>query len=313
MKYLPFLNGKYSVAPALLSVNKMDSAADKNIFNIDESYLEYFANKEACRDDIYKYYVEKNLYPETVIRANQLIVQQLTKEYPAYFQLRQENNDYTLINKLLHCRLHWKEDWIQIESDTYLSLFDALVCQVQEDFAICQLQSDKDWIAAIHICSPNHWEPAKKAGLPFDAIHGIVPGMEKGLPHYFKMLQSVVNKGPFTRFAWGIATDNILNHYPVPAAGDDPQVRNGRNIQEGCELYVRVEKQTLVGLPENIAFFFTIRTYFYNIDDLQQYEKVALMNAVDSMSAESLAYKGLAGKVEVLKDLIDKSFKNKMQ
>jgi len=48
-------------------------------------------------------------------------------------------------------------------------------------------------------------------------------------------------------------------------------------------------------------FFFTIRTYFYDIAALSSDEKAALLLAVESMSAASLEYKGLAGTVEVLR------------
>ncbi len=256
---------------------------------------------------IQKYYFEKNLHAQTVVGVNRFIVQQLTKEYPNYFHVRQQDDNHILVNKLTNNYLQWKKDWIKIENDSYISLFDALACQLQEDFAICQLQGDKDWMAALHICSPNHWEPAKKAGLPFDAIHAIVPGMEKTMSHYFKMLQSVVNKGPFTRFAWGIATDNRLNHHPEPARGTNTEMWKGRKIERGCNLYLRVEKQSLIGLPKQNAFFFTIRTYFYLVDELEQYEKKALIAAVETMSKQSLEYKGLTGKVDILKQMVDKS------
>ncbi len=306
MKYLPFSDGKYSVAPALISAKKTESMSEKYVFQIDETYKEYIANKGACREEnIHKYYFEKHLYPQTVAEVNQFIVQQLIKEYPDYFHLKQQDDRYVLTNHLTHQCLQWKEDWIQIDGNRYVSLFDALACQVQEDFAICQLEGDKDWMAAIHICSPNHWEPAVKAGRSFDAIHAVVPGMEKTMPHYFKMLQSVVSKGAFTRFAWGIATDDRLNHHPVPAPGADAEIWKGRKIEEGCDLYLRVEKQSLTGLPHINAFFFTIRTYFYRVDELEQHEKAALIAAVETMSELSLAYKGLTGKVELLKHLVN--------
>lgn len=306
MKHLPFLDGKYSVAPALLASKKTEGVADKKVFQIDERYAAYIANKKACREeDIYKYYFEKNLDRETLVRVNQLIAEQLIKEYPEHFHLQQQNDNYLFTNKLTNEILKWKNDWIEIESQTYVSLYDALACQVQEDFAICQLQGNKDWMAALHICSPNHWEPAEKAGRPFDAIHTIVPGMEKTMPHYFKMLQLVVNKGPFTRFAWGIATDDRLNHHPVAAPGYDAEMWKGRKIAKGCELYVRVERQSLTGLPDVNAFFFTIRTYFYKVEELEKHEKMALITAVETMSAPSLTYKGLAGKVDIVRQIIN--------
>ncbi len=307
MKYLPFLDGKYSVAPALLPLNKLHSDADKHVFQIDESYKKYISNKSACRKEgIQKYYLEKNLNAKTVVKVNRFIVEQLIKEYPDYFHLKQQDENYTFINKLTNHYLQWKKDWIKIESFPYISLFDALACQLQEDIAICQLQGDKDWMAALHVCSPNHWEPAKKAGFPFDAIHAIVPGMEKTMSNYSKMLQSVVNKGPFTRFAWGIATDNRLNHHSKAPPSADAAMWKGRKIVEGCSLYLRVEKQSLTGLPEQNAFFFTIRTYFYLVDELEQYEKKALLAAVETMSEQSLEYKGLTGKVDILKQIVTK-------
>src|SRR3954463_3179925 len=98
MKYLPFLNGTYTVAPALLAARKMDNAIYKNVFQIDESYKQYLANKQACREEgISKYYVEKRASPGTVAQVNQLIVQQLLEEYPAHFYLKQEDDNYILI------------------------------------------------------------------------------------------------------------------------------------------------------------------------------------------------------------------------
>jgi len=46
---------------------------------------------------------------------------------------------------------------------------------------------------------------------------------------------------------------------------------------------------------------FTIRTYFYDFDSLEQHEKIALSEALSSMSPAALAYKGLTDKIELLK------------
>lgn len=305
MKHLPFLNGQYTVAPALQPVRKIASFTASNVFDIDEYYKVYGLNKQGCRDeDINKYYIEKSLLNETAVKANQYIVQKLVSEYPEHFTLLQKGNNYVLINNLQQNTLKWKEDWIRVEDNKYVSLFDALACQVQEDLAICQLQGDKDYLAALHICSPNYWSPADKAGRSFHQVHAVVPGMEKGMPHYFKMLNIIVNKGPFIRFAWGITTDNRLNHHPLPAAGADDALWKGRKIEEGCELFCRVEKQTLTGLPENNAFLFAIRTYIYSVNELCHLEKEALLRAIETMSQHSLEYKSLTGKVDIVKQML---------
>ena len=303
MKYLPFLDGKYSTAPALHAMSKAEDPRDNFVFHLDEQYDAYLNNKLNCRqEDIHKYYLEAEQHGATMASINKLIVKQLTTEYPADFVLETEHPRHTLLNRRSGKTLQWDDDWIHIEQTEYLSLFDALSSQVQEDIAICQLDADRDWLAAIHLCSPNHWAPSEKIGRPFSSVHQVVPGMEKLNQQYFKMLQTAVQKGPFFRFAWGIATDTRLNHHPVPPPGVDPVYWQGRKVEAGeSDIYLRVERQTITGIPSCNAFLFTIRTFFYAIDELAADEKKALYTAVQGMSPQSLEYKGLTDKVEILR------------
>jgi hypothetical protein len=304
MKYLPFLDGKYSTAPALVALAKTADLNDQIIFQIDGEYSHYLDNKRACRkEDASKYFCEGDLRMETAAPVNWYIANQLVKEHPAIFTLTEETGKrYLLLNSKTQETIRWQEDWVAVENEHYLSLFDALCSQVQEDAAICQLHGEKDWLAAIHLSSCNHWAPSEKIGKPFYSVHGIVPGMEKLNQNYFKMLLTSVNKGPYTRFAWGISTDTRLNHHPVPPPGVDPVYWQGRRVEDdNSKIYVRVEKQNIVGFPEQNAFFFTIRTFFYDIEELAPDEKTALFKAVEGMSAQSLAYKGLTDKVEILR------------
>jgi len=283
-------------------MSKAENKNDQLVFQLDECYEDYLKNKADCRlEDVHKYYVEAELYPETEAAVNRHIVQQLTTEYPDIFTLAAEAG-YTLHNTRTGQQLRWKEDWITIRHPVYRSLFDALSSQVQEDTAICQLNEDRDWLAAIHLSSPNHWAPAEKIGRPFSSVHAVVPGMEKLNQQYFKMLVTAVQKGPFFRFAWGIATDTRLNHHPTPPPGHDPVQWQGRRVEADSDrIYLRVERQTLNGLPSCNAFLFTIRTYFYDIDQLTVVEKKALSMAVESMSPQSLEYKGLTDKVDIVR------------
>jgi len=200
---------------------KAEHAADRLVFQLDEQYETYISNKSECREeDIHKYYVEEDLYGETAATVNRHIVRQLVAEYPAVFAWESRHGHNTLHNIRTGESLQWADDWIDIRHPGYLSLFDGLCSQVQEDMAICQLDGDRDWLAAIHLSAPNHWSPAEKTGQPFGAVHGVVPGMEKLNQQYFKMLVMAVQKGPFFRFAWGLATDTRLNHHPDPRRND---------------------------------------------------------------------------------------------
>jgi hypothetical protein len=301
MKYLPFLTGVYTTAPGLIPLSKHEYDADKLIFQTDGFYGGYLDNKAFCRrENINKYYSEHNASIETTRVVNNYIVQQLQKEHPGYFDYDETGDHCILINLQSRELIQWDKATMQLSKKNYVSLFDALCSQVQEDLAVCQLQDTRDWLATIHLCAPNHWAAEDKIGKPFDAVHAPVPGMEKTMPHYFKMLQSVIHKGPFTRYAWGISTDNRLNHHPVAPPGINQQAWQGRKINEASQLFIRTERQNLVGFPQVNAFLFTIRTYFYEFGLLEDHEKTALWSAVRSMSPEALAYKGLTGVTEFL-------------
>jgi len=305
MKYLPFLNGKYSTSPGLTLMEKAVSTADTLVFQIDDEYENYLTNKQACREeDLHKYYCEKILWEKTAAAVNWYIIQRLLKEHPNYFVLEKNHHYWQLINKRTGTILRWNFDNELLETSNYLSLFDALCNQVQEDMAICQVNRNEDWVAAIHLCAPNHWAPQDKIGKSFDAVHAPVADMEKTNKHYGKMLESVIHKGPFTRFAWGIATDTRLNHHPIAPPGINQDDWHGRTTAEGIQskFYVRTERQNLVGFPGENAFLFTIRTYFYDLDMLERLEKMALLQALESMSAATLAYKGLTDKIQLLNE-----------
>ena len=103
----------------------------------------------------------------------------------------------------------------------------------------------------------------------------------------------MVAKGPFVRFAWGVATDRELNHHPA----NELQGRTFDTMDPVLEL--RIERQTLTSFAELSASLFTIRTYFLDVaGELSAEERLALGSAIDSMSPESLVYKGLDGSKE---------------
>lgn len=301
MRYLPFLSGKYSTAPGLMAIEKSTDPSEKFIFQVDDKYADYIENKQNCRkENIYKYYCKHDLHPETISCINRYIVAQLLSEYPAYFTLTESDKQFSLFNTLKKEVITWEHDWITLENDAYISLFDALCCQVQEDIAIVQQKEQTDWLAAIHLCAPNHWSPVEKSGKTFATIHARIPGMDKTMHQHPKMLSAIIQKGPFTRFAWGVATDERLNHHPFAPPGVSSTYWHGR-VNNQTKFYIRTERQNLVGFEQQNAFLFTIRTYFYDVDTLTPTEKDALWQAIKSMSNETLIYKGM----DKMKDKIE--------
>jgi dimethylamine monooxygenase subunit A len=263
-RYLPFTNGVYTTTPGLIPLR------DEKIFDVDENYPEYIANKNHCRSEgITKYYCEHNFNQRTNRAVTDFLFNRIGTEYSGL---------------------------LDFDGDSYDSLFDGICSHLQEDVAVIQLDGDKDWLTAIHLCSPNHWDPRTKIGRPFNEIHTPVPNIERTVKNYQVMLKMIVEKDIFTRFAWGVATDTRLNHHPEPPPGYNATMWKGRRAaDETSEFFVRVERQNLIGLKDVNAFIFTIRTYFYPINELNGEEKISLAKAVNSMSNESLDYKGMNG------------------
>ena len=105
----------------------------------------------------------------------------------------------------------------------------------------------------------------------------------------------MIHKGPWERFAWGVATDTVLNHHPDNP--DDPArtLTDYSPASAGAGTCLRIERQTLVGFPAHHGALFTIRTYFTPVADVaaDPLRRQALASALRGMSDASLEYKGL--------------------
>lgn len=266
------MSGVYTTAPGLTPTSR--GADTIKVLDIDENYFSYLDNKRACQaEDITRYHCLSGFEEPTRSAVVAKLVELMTTEYPDVF----ERSGSALRNLKT--------------GDSVQLAFDQLCCQLQEDVAVVQMSGEKDWLTAIHLCSPNHWDPRTKIGRPFNEIHTPVPHIERTVKNYQVMLKMIIDKDPFTRFAWGIATDTRLNHHPEALPGRDATAN---------EFYVRTERQNLIGLKDVNAFIFTIRTYFYHVLDLEENERKSLVTAINSMSMETLKYKGMTG----LKDLV---------
>ena len=166
--------------------------------------------------------------------------------------------------------------------------FDAIACKVQEDLAVIQREGDRHWLAAIHLCFPNHWAAEDKIGKTFAEIHAPVAGIEPINRQVDKLVDAMIHATDgYVRFVWGISTDNELNHHPGSARGRHFDPANPR-------AFLRIERQTIWGFPEVEASLFTIRTYFEDLAKIEPDKRAKVISAIESMTPASLVYKGLA-------------------
>lgn len=173
--------------------------------------------------------------------------------------------------------------------------FDEFCCRVQEDVSIWKQDHGREWLAAIHLAAPNHWSPAEKIGQSFVDSHLPVPKIAPIAMIAGKLFQQGLERGVQERLAWGVATDDRLNHHPLPPNGVPLSDWHGRSFDpENPRLFARVERQTLFPVPGHQLLVFTIRTFFVDVATLPAEEKLLIDACIGSMSEDILLYKGLA-------------------
>jgi hypothetical protein len=299
--YFPLAGGRYEVKPGLVRFGRPlgGGEADGHVFQLDATFAEYRRAKLAARRErLGKYFLTSEFSPQVRNAICRFIVGRLTTEHPALFDIA----DDVLACALTGERLAFDSDFElrSVESTDsvqppYACAFDALASQVQEDLAVVTASPDESHrLSAIHLCFPNAWAAEDKIGRTFAAIHEPVAGMEQMNRQADSLVDTMLGATDgLVRFAWGVTWDDELNHHPQPPTFAR---RAARFDPVNPRAFLRVERQTIWGFPEVSSALFTIRTYSYDCADVRRDpdRRDALISALQTMSAESAAYKGLA-------------------
>lgn len=306
--YFPLQQGIYDVGPGLknFGTDMGNGAADQQVFQLDENFLSCRQVKlDARQERLSKYYRTQMLSSDVSISILRFIIERLTLEHPDLFQLNSQSENCIA----LHCKLtsetlvfDQKLRLTRVERETpppspdYHDSLDALACQIQEDLAIIsQSPFGRDWMAAVHLCQANNWAAEEKIGQSFQTTHEPVAGMKNSPRDAEAIVNTIVKKGPFLRFAWGLTAEAELNQHPRPCLASSNSTDKKRFDPQQPSLFLRVERQVLWPFPEQQAALFTIRTYVTNChqirDDKEKNEK--LVSALQSMTKEQLKYKCL--------------------
>ena len=329
--YFPIQNGRYEVKPGMMPLSaSFGNEADSKLFQFDSNFHRYRQVKLAARKSCLSKYSQVCNYSNSVDKAvAQLIINRLTQEYPQYFNLVDDGEDLVFqcrltqdilyLNKNFELLKYKSPDKITFgvkrsrsvserDSSTVSgacpndignrpTLLDALATQVQSDIVVISRNEHGDnWMSAIHLCYPNHWAAEEKIGQDFAIVHTPVAGIEKINQRAKAIVNTMIERKPMVRFAWGLSTDTRLNHHPQPPNNIASKEWHGRKFdRENPRLFIRIERQVMWGLPEHDAAIFTIRTYFRDCRVIKKDAvlKNNLISAIESMTPESLIYKGL--------------------
>jgi hypothetical protein len=309
-KYFPIEKGEYAVAAGLkqLGHDFGNGDYDKKVFHISKNFKLYRENKLACRKErLSKYFCEKDLSLDRVNALTRFLFNQYLIEYPQFFKF-----DGITLN-CLHTGdkisvdvnfdfLSFSNTEIAIEPQVD-HILDALSLQIEEDIAfVCRSTANKevkDHLGMLHLCSPSHWAAEDKIGMNFFDVHVPIPGIEKINRVADKLVETMINKGPFVRFIWSFVTDQRLNHHPVAPFEIDSVEWKGRSFNKDLAIpfYFRIERQVTWGLPHVDASLFTIGVTFLSGQEVKAdtYQREQLISALKSMTPESRVYKGVDG------------------
>lgn len=244
-------------------------------FLIDENYHTDLAEKRRL---LSAYYPEVFVALPDSETEQQLtldtILKHLTHQFPEHFQL----HGHSIENRLT-------EEVFDLDAMPPLELAGRLV---QEDFCLLRPSERGFLLIAANVCFPSRWRPAEKLGLPVAMIHAPVPG-------YQKQLEGSVNRffdrlsQPMWRANWSMADSSALFLPPT----DQPTILEIDASNVGERLWVRIERQTLSPIANNILF--TIRTSIFPLSWIAAQPELAtgLRETLRQMPLEMQSYKGL--------------------
>lgn len=166
----------------------------------------------------------------------------------------------------------------------------ALGRRLEPDVLLLAPDPEGRWrLRAGALCFPTGWALEEKLGHTLEFIHGAVPGLNAALAAPIHQFLSKLKPGTaFGRDNWGIAATPDLNLHPARAiAPPAPPVALER-------LWLRVEYQALIALPETRGIVFAIRIARHRLDDVARSPAApGLRRALATMPQELLRYKRL--------------------
>ena len=152
------------------------------------------------------------------------------------------------------------------------------------------------------VCFPSSWSLAEKVGQPMEFIHAPVPGLNAQLGRSIDSFLAKLTPGAaWLRHNWGLSRSPELNQHP-----SRPLPRLDASVTL-AGLWLRVEQQALVALPQTGGVLFAIRIAMLPLTEVKRDTTTAerLAHALHTMPATVAAYKGLATARERVVDLLD--------
>ncbi|KAA5802231.1 DUF3445 domain-containing protein [Alkalicaulis satelles] len=161
---------------------------------------------------------------------------------------------------------------------------------VSDDLVVMTRDDDGGWrTGAIVLCSPTFFSVNHAFGRDLTALHGPVPDGGRLAARIARVFDGLQPGQVLERFNWTLqwGPDRFTpDGAPLRAAAQAAPVDPARSA-----LHVRVERQTIIKLPETGAVLFTIRVCLDPLSALGAADRAALAGAWRSLGPEGRVYK----------------------
>lgn len=203
----------------------------------------------------------------------------------------------------------WSQPWHELG----LALQDDWVLMVQNTGT----QTNSTWRGALaarlmHVCFPTGWDPSEKYSRDLGEIHQPVSDGDRLRKSSTALGMAMAQKGPFVRYVWTLAAAEQLSQHPLlKVHPSDQQQTLGRQLTTQ-DIFFRCERQVTVPLRLDeqsncpAASLFLIRVFVAPLSQVlneslpQDNRRETLRDALQSMTEQTIEYKGLRGLIEPL-------------
>lgn len=182
---------------------------------------------------------------------------------------------------------------------------------VQEDLCL-MAPAEGTWrLIAATLCFPSRWRLADKLGRPMVAIHAPVPGFNERLARPVDRFFDRIGPGEvFMRLNWSVIDDPMLFQ---PTGHGRAAVNPAITADNAGELvWLRIERQTFVLLPDTRVLVFGIKTVVDPLSALAGRPELAaaLRETLAGMPDDMRQYKSMAPFAEALAGWLDRTAAN---
>jgi hypothetical protein len=161
----------------------------------------------------------------------------------------------------------------------------------EADYLLLKVEADGEIrLCGGCLCFPSSWRLTDKIGKPMEFIHGSVPGLNASIGRgIHKFLAGLKPGAASLRHNWGLARSAELNHHP------DRKLFRLDAETPANEVWLRVEHQALIALPQTGGILFGIRVVNHAFTSVQAdaVARLRLRRALQTMPDEVAQYKGL--------------------